>query len=85
MTQWVIVVPSNSQVRKPTNGYPNLTSGGHHTERNAVVGARYRSANRNVSFEEPRSLLKCRSLEVPIETGDVEDYRLSLSKAGYIK
>jgi hypothetical protein len=53
----VIVVPDNSQVRKPTNGYPNLTSGRHHAERDAVVGAQYRSANRNVSFEEPRSLL----------------------------
>ena len=81
----MIIVPDNSQVRKPTNGYPNLTSGRHHAERDAVVGAQYRSANRNVSFEEPRSLLKCRSLEVPIERGDVEDFRLSLSKAGYIK
>ena len=79
MTQWVIVVPSNSQVRKPTNGYPNLTSGRHHAERNAVVGAQYRSAKRSVSFEKPRCLLKGQSLEVPIERRDVEDYRLSLS------
>ena len=75
----MIVVPSNSQVRKPTNRYPNLTSGRHHAERNAVIGAQYRSANRSVSFEKPRSLLKSQSLEVPIERGDVEDYRLSLS------
>ena len=79
LAQWVIVVPSNSQVRKPTNGYPNLTSGRHHAERNAIVGAQYRSANRSVSFEKPRSLLKSQSLEVPIERKDVEDYRLSLS------
>ena len=53
--QWVIVVPSNSQVRKPTNGYPKLASGRHHAERNAIIGAQYRSANGSVSFEKPRA------------------------------
>jgi hypothetical protein len=35
----MVVVPRDAQVCKPTDGYPNLTGGGHCAERDPVIGA----------------------------------------------
>ena len=70
-------MPGNAEVRNSANGYPSLTGGRHHPERNTVIGAQDCSANRSVSFEKPRSLVKGQSLEVPIEAGNLEDHWFS--------
>src|SRR5277367_63447 len=72
----MIVVPGNAQVRKPANRYSDLTGSSHHPERDAVIGAQNGSADRGASLEEPCSFFKSQSLEVPTESGNVEDQRL---------
>jgi hypothetical protein len=39
LTQWVIVVPCNAQVRESADGSSDLTGGRHHAERDAIIGA----------------------------------------------